>query len=86
MSETEFWHLTPAQFQSYSERANARMDVEDFRFGMLGCIMRQIVGEKKADVFDLFPWRKKSRPKPKQNNSVFQNMRAFAEKLKESNG
>jgi hypothetical protein len=58
MPAAEFWRLTPAQFFRMCELAGERIKREDRRTGMLLTVIRRILGDKKAELWDFFPEHK----------------------------
>lgn len=55
MSEREFWKLTPAQFFAMVEIVNEQVKRNDHRFGILATVVRRVVGDKRAEIWDFFP-------------------------------
>lgn len=53
-----FRSLTPAQFFSAAHVATEREKAEDYRCGVVVTVMRQLMGDKKAEPFDYFPQHK----------------------------
>lgn len=65
MDNSELWRLTPAQFDAMETCRELTVKREDRRTGLLTCVIRRIMGDKRADVFDLFPEHKPQRVKTK---------------------
>jgi hypothetical protein len=59
LTEEEFWQLTPAQFTAMIEIVNISVEREDRRTGILTAVMRRLMGDKNAEVFDFFPEHKR---------------------------
>jgi hypothetical protein len=55
MSEREFWKLTPAQFFGMVEIVDERVKRSDHRYGILATVIRRVVGDKRAEIWDFFP-------------------------------
>jgi hypothetical protein len=69
LTEKEFWSLTPAQFFSMCKVKDEEEKMLDFRTGLVTTVIRRIVGDKKAEPFDLFENRRQKK-QPKQAASA----------------
>jgi predicted subunit of tRNA(5-methylaminomethyl-2-thiouridylate) methyltransferase len=68
--------MTPAQFFSAYKRVKERQKAEDYRTGLITCVMRKLMGDKKAEPFDFFPEHKQDKKK-----SSAQRRREFQQQL-----
>ncbi len=83
LSVDEFWRLTPAQFYKAVELHEMGTKLEDRRFGLLMAVVRRLMGDKRADVWDLFPEHKDSQPR---RASKFAEIKAGIEAVKKLKG
>lgn len=74
LTEEQFWKLTPGQYQAMQDVFYERIKREDYRAGIIERIIRQVLGDKKADAFDSFPIHKPKKPvtKPTAKDRVAQ--------------
>jgi hypothetical protein len=75
--------MTPAQFYSISSAWRDKEKREDYRFGVLTAIIRQIVGGKDAQPMDYFGGRPK--PAPKTAEQRRKELEAYIAAKKEAN-
>jgi hypothetical protein len=71
-----FRSMTPAQYFAAVKRGNERQKAEDYRVGLITCVMRKLMGDKKAEPFDFFPGHK-----TKSKKSAAQRRREFEQQL-----
>lgn len=72
--------MTPAKFSVMTESVCRRRRNEDYRFGILTCIVERVAGSKTAQPLDHFPWSKPETVKPQGNTlaaRVRANMRGY---------
>jgi len=83
LSEQEFWRLTPAKLTAMVDVVNDLTKLEDYRADVIVTVIRRIVGDKKAQMWDFFPQHKTKRePKVVTADEVRANMKAFIEMQK----
>lgn len=73
LSESEFWDLSLAQWQALLERHEDKEREKDYRHGVLITLVRQGLGEKRANISDYFPRIEKAKRK---RSGDFQTLKA----------
>lgn len=80
--------MTPAQFSAIAEHQGREIKRQDIRTGVLQYVVRRVVGDDKADIYDFCQDHKPPQEETKQNRLAEQkkNLQALVEAQKRSRG
>lgn len=81
LSDREFFKLTPARLAALVDAYREKTKLEDYRADVIVTVMRKVVGDKKAEMWDFFPQHKVGKTAKAVTNAadVRANMKAYIE-------